>query len=214
MSNFSEPLPDPSSLEPNDASQVSTVAPGGEPDSPKSRLSPRMRRLLWRGRVAPAFWTVASLLSIVVNIILIALLIGLGRELFTLKRLVSNQLIGGLYTNFRQMDDAHILTTITVSDTIQVKDSIPVVFNLPLKQNTVVTLVEDTPVNNATIYLNGQAVPLDLVLRKGTSLNISLDLVVPVNKTVPVTLNVPVRLKVPVDIPLNQTQLHQPFTGL
>lgn len=171
-------------------------------------------RVFWQGKINPAFWSIASLLSLVVNIILIAVLILLGRELFQLKSLVQEQLIGGLYTNFVQMDKAHIVTTIQVQDTIQVKDTIPVVFNLPLKQNTEVTLTHDTPVKNATIFLNGQSVPLDLVLRKGTRLGIALDLVVPVSQTVPVVLNVPVNLKVPVDIALEKTDLHEPFVGL
>jgi hypothetical protein len=150
----------------------------------------------------------------VVNLILVVILILVGRQLFFLKDVVSNQLIGGLYDNFVLMDQAHIVTTITVSDTIQVKDTIPVVFDLPLSQDTQVTLTEDTPVENATIYLNGQPVPLDLVLRKGTVLGIRLDIVVPVNQTVPVVLNVPIQLKVPVDIALDQTDLHKPFVGL
>jgi hypothetical protein len=135
-------------------------------------------------------------------------------------------LLGGLYANFVKMDEAHILTqiqvndTIRVKDTIQVDDTIPVVFDLPLAQNTQVVLTQDTPIKNATIYLNGIAVPLDLVLRQGTPLNISLNLTVPVSQTlpvklsVPVDLTVPVNLTVPVDIPLDQTQLHAPFVGL
>ncbi len=83
-----------------------------------------------------------------------------------------------------------------------------------MEQDTQVTLTKDTPVKNATVYLNGQPVPTDIVLKKGTKLNIALSLVVPVNQMLPVTLNVPIRLEVPVDIPLDQTELHQPFTGL
>ncbi|MBN1148696.1 MAG: hypothetical protein JXA78_15660 [Anaerolineales bacterium] len=173
-----------------------------------------LERILWRGKIGPAFWNIASLLSLSVNLVLLAILILLGRELFTLKQLVDRQLIGGLYDNFVKMDQAHIVTTIRVQDTIKVVDSIPVVFDLPLKQETTVVLTKDTPVKNATIYLNGAAVPLDIILRKGTPLRIALDLVVPVNQTVPVTLNVPVDLSVPVDIALANTDLHEPFTGL
>jgi hypothetical protein len=171
-------------------------------------------RLFFQGRVAPAFWNVASLVSLTVNAALIAIIILLARDLFAIKQLVSNQLIGGLYQNFVAMDNSHIITNIQVHDTIQVNDKIPVVFDLPLKQETQVKLTKDTPIKNATIYLNGQAVPLDIVLRKGTPLNINLDLSVPVSQTVPVVLNVPVNLNVPVDIALNQTDLHQPFVGL
>ena len=206
--------------------------PGPDPTTPQSappRTSePRLTteeqwRLRWHGQIKPylgglkllpAFWTTASVLSLVVNVILIALLIGLARDLFTLKGLVSDQLIGGLHDNFVKMDEAHIITTILVSDTIQVVDTMPVVFDVPLKKNTTVTLVKDTPVENATIFLNNSPVPLDLILRKGTELNIRLDLVVPVSQTIPVVLDVPVRLTVPVDIPLQQTQLHEAFAGL
>lgn len=172
------------------------------------------RPILWRRRIGPAFWTVASLLSLTINIILIVILVLLGRQLFFLKKtVVSDKLINGLYDNFTLMDQAHIQTTITVSDTIQVNDTIPVVFDLPLNQKTTVVLTQDTPVNT-TIYLNNTAVPLDLILRDGTELNIQLDITVPVKQTIPVVLNVPVHLTVPVDIPLDQTQLHKPFVGL
>jgi hypothetical protein len=177
-------------------------------------LSPRVERYVWQGKIGPAFWTVASVISLTVNIILIALLILVGRELFGLKELVSTQLIGGLYKNFIQMDEAHIKTTIQVEDVIQVKDEIPVVFDLPLQRDTQVVLTRNVPVNNATIYLNGVAVPLDIVLKKDTALDVHLDLTVPVSQSVPVVLDVPVSLSVPVDIPLNQTELHEPFLGL
>jgi len=179
------------------------------------KVWPRLRPFLWRGRIGPAFWTVASVLSLVVNIILIVVLILLGRQLFFLKEtVVTDKLVNGLYDNFVLMDQAHIRTTILVSDTIQVKDTIPVVFDLPLNQKTEVTLTKSTPIKGATIYLNGAAVPLDLELPPGTRLSINLNLTVPVNQTVPVVLNVPVNLQVPVDIALNQTELHEPFVGL
>ena len=191
--------------------------PPREPSSPKAtRLHDLygLDRLLWRGKVGPAFWNIASLISISVNIILFIIILLLGRELFTLKNLVKDQLIDGLYTNFVKMDQAHIVTTIQVSDTIMVKDSIPVVFDLPLNQETTVVLTKNTPVKNATIFLNNQPVPLDIILRKGTPLNIALNLTVPVNQTVPVELTVPVDLVVPVDIALDNTDLHTPFVGL
>lgn len=203
---------------------------------PPSTASPR--RYLWQGQVGPAFWTVASILSITINVILIAILLTLASQLFAIKSLVGDQLIGGLYENFVKMDQAHIRTTIQVNDTIQVidqiqvidtivvEDTMPVVFTLPLNQETTVVLTRDTPVNNATVYLNGSPVNTDLVLRQGTKLNIRLNMDIPVNQTIPVKLNVPVNLDVPVnltvpvaltvpvDIPLAETELHEPFVGL
>ena len=172
------------------------------------------RETFWQGKVRPAFWTIASVFSIIVNIILLAVLILLGRQLFALKSLVQEGLIGGLYDNFVLMDQAHIRTTIDVVDTIQVADEIPVNFDLPLQQNTTVILTEDTTIPGATVYLNESPVRTTVILPQGTPLNISLNLTVPVSTNVPIVLDVPVSLKVPVDIPLAQTELHTPFTGL
>jgi hypothetical protein len=167
-----------------------------------------------QGCFLPAFWTFTGVISLIVNIILIAIIVVLLSQLFNIKRLVGEQLVGGLYSNFVKMDQASIATTITVSDTIHVNDTIPVVFDLPLKQNTGVVLTKDAYIRQATVFLNGAAVPTDIILKKGTTLNIALEMVVPVNQTIPVQLTVPVKLQVPVNIPLEQTQLHEPFVGL
>jgi hypothetical protein len=169
---------------------------------------------VWQGKLGPAFWTVASLLSLSINVILIVLLILLGKQLFPLKDLLSQQLLGGLYYNFVQMDQAQIKTDVRVKDTIHVSDTIEVVFDLPLAQDTRVILTQNTPINQATIFLNGQAVPINIVLPAGTPLDIRLNMTVPVSQTVPVELDVPVNLNVPVVIPLDETELHDPFIGL
>lgn len=196
------------------------------PAGPARNRRFNFRSLFWQGRLLPAFWTVGSLFSIVLNVVLITVLILFARHLFTLKELVQDQLIGGLYSNFVRMDQASIVTTVKVDttiqvrDTIQVNDSIPVVFNLPLDQKTEVVLTKDAYIGNTTVVLNGSNVNMPITLSKGTRLNIGLELVVPVSQTVPVVLDVPVnlevpvQLEVPVNIPLNQTELHQPFTGL
>jgi hypothetical protein len=178
------------------------------------RRSPQLQRVVYQNRFAPAFWTVASVISLVINVILIAIILLLGRQLFNLRTIVSEGLVGGLYTNFVKMDQARILTTVNVNTNIQVQDQIPVVFDLPLNQNTEVILTQPAAINGATIFLNGAAVPLNIILPSGTGLNIGMDMVVPVSATVPVSLDVPVNLTVPVDIPLNQTELHEPFVGL
>lgn len=169
---------------------------------------------LWQGKVLPALWTLASAISMTINVILLVVLILVGRQLFAIKGLVENGLIGGLHRNFVLMDQAHIITDIQVVDTIQVIDQIPIRFDLPLNQDTVVTLVEDISISNTTVYLNNTPIKTTVVLPQGTPLNITLDLSVPVSQTIPVVLNVPVSLNVPVDIPLDQTELHEPFVGL
>lgn len=189
----------------------------GPQKSKESRPSwyQRARPYLWGGgKWRPAARRTAILISLITNLVLLIVLGLLAQQLFTLKNFINQDIIAGLYTNFVLMDRAHITTTVQVNDTLKVVDTIPVVFDLQLAQDTQVVLTKDTPIENATIILNNQAVPLDLVLKAGTPLSINLDLVVPVSQTVPVALDVPVVLEVPVDIPLADTQLHQPFIGL
>ena len=180
-------------------------------DAPAAPAPPAAGRTL---KLPEAFWKFATLFSFVVNLVLVIVLLVVAGLAFFIKGAIAQPLIGGLHSSFVEMDQAHIRSTILVSDTLQVKDTLPVVFTLPLQQNTVVTLVQDTPVKNAIIYLNNQPVPLDLVLKQGTQLGISLNLSVPVSQTIPVALNVPVMLRVPVDIPLANTELHPPFARL
>jgi hypothetical protein len=143
-----------------------------------------------------------------VNVILILALISLGQQVFSIKQLAKTQLIGGLYQNFEKMDQAHIRTTIPISA------QVPAKFDLPLNTNTMVTLTEDTYIQGATIYdLNAGNVFItsaatNIILPAGTQLPIGLNL------TVPVDQQIPVNLMVAVDIPLNQTELHEPFVGL
>ena len=180
----------------------------------------------WLSGIPDSVWKAATLFSFVVNAVLLLVLIVAGLLLFQIKSAIAQPLVGGLHTSFQAMDAAHIVTTIQVddtilvNDTIHVNDTIPVVFDLPLSTNTTVVLTSDTPVPQTLVYLNGLAVPTDIVLPAGTPLNISLNLVVPVSKTVPVVLEVPIALEVPVhltvpvDIPLKQTELHPPFNDL
>jgi hypothetical protein len=154
----------------------------------------------------PAFWTIASGFSLLLNVVLIAVLLLVGRELFVLKSLVADELLSGLYSNFVLMDQARITTEISV------KKDIPVTFDLPISQDLVVTLNGAVPISGANVVINTGGLAIDstadIVLPAGVQLPIHLEM------TVPVTTNVPVDLIVPVDIPLNQTDLHAPFTGL
>jgi hypothetical protein len=205
---------DESPAAPGEASPPVPAPPAAPPAVPQESESSAVERFFWQGKIGPAFWTIASIVSLTINIILFVILIVLGTQIFAIKSVVEDQLIGGLYDSFVQMDEANIMTTIYVSDTIQVKDTIPVVFTLPLKQETQVVLTRDASIKKATVFLNGAPVPTDIILRQGTKLNIFLDMNVPVDQVIPVELTVPVQLTVPVDIPLDQTELHQPFVGL
>lgn len=180
----------------------------GQTNNPnKINLPPKVRKFLWQGNFLPAFWSIGSVLSIVLNIILLVTVIILGNQLFTIKRMLTKDVIGGLYYNFLLMDQAKISTS------VQVEDMISVQFDLPLQQNTMVELTKDTIIDSATVSLrtgglNIYQAPTDIILPRGTKLPVELDLIVPVDTQVPVSLTVPV------EIPLSQTELHEPFVGL
>jgi hypothetical protein len=180
--------------------------PASRPPKLALPASKGMRLNFW-----PPFWTIASVLSMMVNLVLfIALLVLLPN----IKKLdvnnlvdIGDKLLGDLYINFEKMDRAHITTTIPVESTIPVK------FDLQLNQQTNVVLSQAVTIENARVTvktggLNITNALTTIVLPEGTTLPIVLNLTVPVETTVPV------KLSVNVDIPMAQTQLHEPFSGL
>lgn len=166
----------------------------------------RMPRVLWQGRLQTAFWKVATLFSLAVNVALLVALLSVGRLLFDIKKSIASPLLDTLHGSFAQMDESHIVTTITV------EDEIPIAFDLPVRTDTVVRLTEPTPIEDVPISIQQGGIsinaPADIVLPEGTPLSIHLDIVVPVEQTIPV------KLLVPVDIALRDTGLHAPFTAL
>ncbi len=179
------------------------------PPKPKPASVAKSGRTLF----GPAFWTTASILSLTVNLTLLLALIvlaaGLRRYGLSVSSMLNmgNGLLGGLHGNFEKMDRAHIRTNIEVNTTI------PVRFDLQLNQQTNVVLSQDVTITNALVTVNTGGLNITranttIVLPQGTVLPVLLNLTVPVDTTVPVTLNVPV------DIPLAETELHEPFTGL
>ena len=164
-----------------------------------------------RYQFLPAFWTIASVMSFTVNIVLlIALLIAfqlLGAIQLTAGDQISG-LLGGLYTNFVKMDQANIKTD------IHVEKEIPVQFTLNVSGPTNVMLSQDVTIDGALVTvqtggLNITNARATIVLPQNTVLPINIE-----NLVVPVDQKVLAVLDVPVDIPLNQTELHEPFTGL
>ena len=207
---ISPPLNTPS-LDPHSEDSVNTVhtLPVTQAVIPEPKLvkTPSVRRRFFEpAKTLPAFWTVASIFSLIVNVILIVALVLLGRQLFVLKSIVGDKLLGGLYENFIFMDQAHIKTNITVSD------NIPINFTLPISQDTMVVLTQNTSISGANVRINTGGITINssanIVLPAGSKLPVHLELNVPVTTTVPININVPV------DIPLQQTELHKPFIGL
>ncbi len=152
-----------------------------------------------------AYWDVAAAISLIVNAVLVAALIIMYGQIRNLKNMMDG-LLGGLYSNFVEMDKASISTTIPV------QAQIPVVFSLPIQQNTTVKLTSAVPIPRTQVSINSGGLsinaPATVTLPEGTDLPIALNLDIPVQVTIPISL------EVPVNIPMNQTTLHAPFTGL
>ena len=182
------------------------VQPQPKPAAKAETQAQAQKPIFQPAKLPNAFWTVASVFSLIVNIILIVVLVIVARQLFALKAIVGDKLLGGLYENFIYMDQAHIQTNITV------EDNIPINFTLPISTDTVVVLNEPTPINGANVRITSGGLtinsPANIVLPAGTSLPVHLQL------EVPVAVEVPIKLNVPVDIPLDNTELHKPFIGL
>ena len=160
-------------------------------------------RAFWRG-----FKDIAIIISFITNFVLIVVLLFVVLLLFQIKSFVQDSLINGLYTSFVGLDQAHIVTTINVND-----PAIPVKLNIPLQQNTTVTLTKDVQISGArTAFTLSDGTTLHgavtITLPANTQLPVALDLSVPVDSSIPINL------KVPVDIALDQTQLHDPFANL
>lgn len=181
---------------------------------PSSEISPPARPKRVYSRIGPIFWTIASVISLLVNIgtviVLLVVVQMLGGTKATLD-LVQGQatgLLGGLYHNFVKMDAASIITT------IHVEKEIPVQFSLNVSGPTDVTLTQDVVISGALVTvetggLNIVNARARIVLPQGTVLPINIQ-----NLVVPVDQKVLAVLDVPVNIPLNQTELHEPFVGL
>jgi len=180
---------------------------------PKSEPKPRTEFKINYGdyKFLPAFWTIASAMTFVVNIVLLIVLAIVLRNLGSVGVTVtglSDHLLGGLYNNFVKMDQAHITTNIHVSK------EIPVQFTLNVSGATDVTLTQDVAITGALVTVNTGGLNINnaranIVLPAGTILPVFIQ-----NLVVPVDQHVLADLDVPVDIPLNQTELHEPFVGL
>src|SRR5690349_7807815 len=181
------------------------------PPSISSTSASQAKARRWPFNFMPAFWTIASLMSITVNIILIVILLVMFQLLGAVQGTANDQvsgLLGGLYTNFVKMDQANIRTS------IHVEKEIPVQFSLNVSGPTNVTLSQPVTINGALVTvqtggLNIVNARATIILPQGVVLPINIEnLVVPVDKKVLAVLDVPV------DIPLQQTELHEPFVGL
>ena len=198
--------PPPPKTPPTVAAPVSSSSAAPAKSKPKQSYS--------SSRVGPIFWTIASVISLLVNIgtlvvlLIVMQLLGGPKATLSFAQGQANGLLGGLYQNFVKMDAASIKTT------IHVEKEIPVQFSLNVSGPTDVTLTRDVAISGALVTVNTGGLNINnaranIVLPAGTVLPVNIQ-----NLVVPVDQQVLAVLDVPVNIPLNQTELHEPFVGL
>jgi hypothetical protein len=157
----------------------------------------------------PAFWTVASVMSFTVNIVLLIVVAIVLQNLGTVGVTVTgitDQLLGGLYNNFVRMDNATIRTQIPVNA------DIPLNITVPVKATTQITLAEAAVIRNAQVIINTGS--LDINANATVTLPANTPLVVNLDFPLQVTDTIPISLLVDVNIPLMDTELSAPFNGL
>jgi hypothetical protein len=163
-----------------------------------------------------AAWHIYRVVAAIINVVLVILVLVLAlcvRYLYT----TLNGVLGGLYDNFVNMDNSVISTTIPVD-----KAEIPLDFILPVVQSeTNVTLTQSVTITGARVTINSGAItinnaPATVVLPAGTTLPVSLQMDVPVQKTLYVDLKVPIDIKLSESNPEENGQmgLHDAFYGL
>ena len=161
----------------------------------------------WQKKPWQAFKNFAIIFSFIVNFVLLLVLLLAAPLIIPVVDSVARPLVGGLSDSFVQMGDASIERTIAIDDTV------PVSFTLPLSTTTDVVLDRDVPLEApATFIFPGGGGTINgtvrLQLPEGLILPIRLDFGVPVSNTIPVQLDVGV------DIPLEETELGEPFHTL
>ena len=155
---------------------------------PKRRRIPR----LWN-----AFKNVAILFSFLVNIVLVivvAILVLQADSIFSVKTEVAEPLLADLDQAFAALGET------TIQSIVYITDTIPVVFDLPLVQNTDVIMTEPVPLSMPSQFvfpggggaINGTVI---MSLPQGQALPVALEISVPVSTTVPVVMEVPVTIE-------------------
>lgn len=186
------------------------VVPQVRTKSPPPAPSPVSASRRWK--FGPAFWTITGILSLVVNAILIAVLVVMYNMLGQLQSLqgaasnIGASVLGGMYSNFEKLDRATIKTMIPVDA------QIPLDITVPVQTTTQITLAESVNIPNAQVVINTGGLNINsnarVTLPAGTPMLVNL------NFSLPVQTTIPVHLEVPVNIPMAETELHEPFVGL
>lgn len=141
------------------------------------------------------FWdatkTLSLIVSMFVNLILIVAVVILANQVGAIKMTLAN-VLGQLDSAFEGLGQA------VISDSIKISQQVPVQFDLPLNQDTVVTTRGPVPINTQATFSLGQFGSINgtvsLQLPTGTSLPVHLELNVPVSNSIPVVFDQPIAI--------------------
>ena len=177
--------PTPAPVEPpaSTVPAASTPAPAAvQPETPRKSRP----RKFW-----DAAKTITLIASMFIDLILIVAVVILANQVGAIK-MTLNTVLGQLYSAFKD------LRQVVITDTIKINQQVPVRFDLPLKQDTVVTTQAPVPITTQATFSLGQFGSINgtvsLQLPPGTSLPVHLEIIVPVSNTIPVVFNQPVRI--------------------
>jgi len=170
-----------------------------------------------------AFKDIALVFSFAVNFVLVVVLLVVSipalRAVFTLKTDVVEPLLNDLDTAFVGLGEATIDTTIQIDESIPIQfdlplaQPLPIYFDLNIEQDTIVVLQQPVPLYGMPAQFNlpgGGGVingSVSLALPAGLQLPIHLSMIVPVSQTIPVQMNVPVNHNIPIqmEVPVHIT---------
>ncbi len=176
----------------------SKASPAASPSQPQppvqtEALSPdeiqKLRKLTSKSRKRK-FWdagkSLSLLVSMIVNLVLIIVVAILVQQVGAIKATLGS-VLGGLDSAFQGLGETVIRTTIPISQ------SVPVRFDLPLKQDTYVTTNGPVPISTQASFSLGQFGSINgtvnLNLPAGTRLPVHLELTVPVSNVLPVVFD-------------------------
>ena len=169
-----------------------TQAAVAEPLSPdelkkvRRVIRPGFPRKVWRAAVGLTLLT-----SMVINLILIVVVVILVNQVGAIKMTLAS-VLGQLDSAFEGLGAA------SIQDTIKINQQVPVQFDLPLSQDTVVTTLGPVPINTHATFSLGQFGSINgqvtLQLPTGTQLPVHLELTVPVSNSIPVVFDVPINI--------------------
>ena len=174
------------------APAVAANAPAAEPLSAaelkkvRRVIHPGVPRKIWRAAVGLTLLT-----SMAINLILIVVVVILVNQVGAIKMTLAT-VLGQLDSAFEGLGAA------SIHDTIKISQQVPVRFDLPLKQDTVVTLQSPVPINTQANFslgpfgnINGV---VSLQLPTGLQLPVHLELMVPVSNSIPVVFDQPINI--------------------